>query len=184
MAAAGGVAAYASRNFPQLLRWAPALHRLWLQLRARGGLGDMETAYLRLRMDYASGLLSGTVLAGRFAGKRLDELSLDQLLALHGEWQSADAASAALLETYLDRQHGADWRRVHSRSRSDGKQSSRNETMSRDEASEVLGLQAGASERDIVAAHRRLMQKFHPDRGGSDYLATRINLAKDVLLRK
>lgn len=56
--------------------------------------------------------------------------------------------------------------------------------MGQEEALEVLGLVLGASEDEIVVAHRRLIQKFHPDRGGSDYLAARINQAKDVLLQR
>ena len=55
-------------------------------------------------------------------------------------------------------------------------------TMSRGEALNVLGLQEGASADDIRAAHRKLILQNHPDKGGTDYLASKINEAKDVLL--
>lgn len=55
-------------------------------------------------------------------------------------------------------------------------------TMSIDEAMEVLGLKPGYTKEEVVKAHRRMMQKVHPDRGGSDYLAAQINQAKDTLL--
>jgi curved DNA-binding protein CbpA len=54
--------------------------------------------------------------------------------------------------------------------------------LSRDEALAVLGLSEGATADEIRAAHRRLIQRVHPDVGGSADLAARINRAKDVLL--
>jgi DnaJ-class molecular chaperone len=80
-----------------------------------------------------------------------------------------------LLEAYFDRTFGADWReREAPRARSS--------TMSRAEALKVLGLEEGATEEEIRAAHKKLMLQNHPDRGGSDYLASKINEAKDTLL--
>ncbi len=59
---------------------------------------------------------------------------------------------------------------------------SRSGAMSRDEALKVLGLTEGASNDEIRAAHHRLIKQTHPDKGGSSYLAAKINEAKDVLL--
>jgi DnaJ homolog subfamily C member 19 len=54
--------------------------------------------------------------------------------------------------------------------------------MTPQQAYEVLGLKPGASREEVILAHKRMMQKVHPDRGGSDYLASQINQAKDTLL--
>ncbi len=56
--------------------------------------------------------------------------------------------------------------------------------MTRDEAYKILGLSVSATDKEIIAAHRQLILKNHPDRGGSSYLAAQINLAKDILLKR
>lgn len=54
--------------------------------------------------------------------------------------------------------------------------------MTREQALAILGLNAGATEEEIIQAHRRLMARVHPDKGGSDFLAAQINLARKILL--
>ncbi len=56
------------------------------------------------------------------------------------------------------------------------------QTISKDEAMEVLGLKSGYTDEEVIQAHRRMMQKVHPDRGGSDYLAAQIKQAKETIL--
>jgi DnaJ family protein C protein 19 len=63
-----------------------------------------------------------------------------------------------------------------------GKAQPNNSTMSQEEALDILGLKPGATREDIISAHKRMMQKVHPDRGGSDYLAAQLNKAKKALL--
>lgn len=55
--------------------------------------------------------------------------------------------------------------------------------LSQQEAFQLLGLQPGASRQAIIDAHKRLIQKLHPDRGGNDYLASKLNSARDLLLK-
>jgi hypothetical protein len=132
------------------------------------------------------------VIAGAFAGRRLGDMTLPDLLRLYGECR-ADEPSLRILEAYLDRAHGAAWRRTGARhdqsardqsahEQSTGARSAGAAALTREEAYAVLGLAPGADEQAIKEAHRRLMTGLHPDRGGSDYLAALINRARDLLL--
>lgn len=137
---------------------------------------EVRTVFLQAWIDHATGDVGGTVLSGRFAGRTLDTLADAELLGLHADCGS-DADSLKVLEAYLDRRLGGDWRN----SRRPPPPGPRTD-MSRDEALAVLGLAEGATADEIRAAHRRLIQRMHPDVGGTADLAARINRAKDVLL--
>lgn len=168
------------RALPLLLPLAPLLLR-WLQGETtRAGPSNLATAWLRVTFDPRSGLLDGEVLAGEWAGRRLSELPLAALRRLYAQFSEVDMPSARLLAAYLDRRFQAEWRGAETDQETTAPLSGR---MSREQALAVLGLAVGASTSEIVQAHRRLMQKLHPDRGGSDLLAAMINRAKDVLLQ-
>ncbi len=146
-----------------------------------GQSSDVETGYLRMSLDHDSGEMDGTVLQGAFEGRTLSGLKLDELLDLLAECARADEQSARLVEAYLDRAGHDDWReRMNARHGARG--AAGKADMTPDEAREILGVGREATSEEIKDAHRRLMQKNHPDRGGSTFLAAQINLAKEVLL--
>jgi hypothetical protein len=156
---------------------------------AGGQTSTVATAFLRMTLDHDTGTMEGTILRGRLAGMRLAELSPADLLELLRECRAEDEEGARLLEAYLDRAH-PEWRDElagerssagASRGRGAGPASG---DMTIEEAYAILGLSPGADAEAIREAHRRLMVKLHPDHGGSDYLATKINRARDVLLRR
>ena len=145
-----------------------------------GNVSDVETRYLRMSLDHDTGAMDGVVLEGPYQGRRLTELRGDELMELLAVCRAEDAQSASVLEAYLDRVHGDEWRESY-RDRGAGN-GAEPADMTETEAREILGVEAGASREEIIEAHRRLMQKNHPDRGGSTYLAAKINQAKEILL--
>ncbi len=148
-----------------------------------GRSSDVETRFLRMELDHDSGVLRGTVIAGQYQGRTLEELTHDELLDLLRECRVNDPQSASVLESYLDRVHGAAWRGGgDGGGDGGGRAAAPDGAMTRDEALDILGLSPGASEQDIREAHRRLLRANHPDRGGSTFIAAQINRAKDVLL--
>jgi DnaJ-domain-containing protein 1 len=125
------------------------------------------------------------------AGRALVDLAESEFIGLLQYCRDQDEDSARLLETYLDRRFGDSWRTddpTGDDGAQNGEQGSERESsnssgaLTDNEALDILGLEAGASRAEVIQAHRRMMQKMHPDRGGSNYLAARVNEAKERLL--
>ena len=102
---------------------------------------------------------------------------------LHEACRASDPDGVRLLEAYLDRRFPG-WREHAERDADPRPGPASASVMTKEEAYQVLGLEPGAGEEAIRAAHRTLMKKLHPDQGGSTYLAARVNQAKDILLRR
>lgn len=141
----------------------------------------VRTPYLEISLDHATGAISGRVLRGRFAGRALPDLAIAERFDVLAELRANDAKGAQLFEGWLDRvspgwsSGGGGYGGARGSAGSRG--------MSVDEAYLVLGLSQGATRDEVHAAHRNLMKRFHPDQGGSTYLASQVNEAKDVLLK-
>jgi hypothetical protein len=148
--------------------------------RSAGQTSRVRSQFIDMILDHDSGELSGQIVAGPYAGHSLDEFDLAQLTAMISGF---DAESVSLLESYLDRRFPA-WRQ-DAQGNTAGRQSrpAASGKMTDEEAYQILGLQPGAGRDEIGRAHRALMKKLHPDQGGSTYLASRVNEAKDTLLR-
>lgn len=142
-------------------------------------MSEVETDFLKMYLDHKTGEMNGDVTKGKFAGKTLRSLSLDNLLEILSE-VSEDDQSVQVLTAYLDRYHSGEWQRSNKASDAINK----GNAMTMEEAYEILGLETGASEASIKEAHHKLMNRNHPDHGGSNFLATKINQAKDLLLGK
>ena len=177
---------------PMLLRFLP-LFQKWSgrpapgrragpQQTATDDTSEVATGELKMTLHHGTGHMDGEILTGPLRGRLLSELDQPELQTLLTALQESE--SRRLLTAYLDR-HFADWHETHDdangQSSSNGAPS---DGMDPGRAYDVLGLEPGASEQEIVDAHRRLIQRLHPDRGGSSYLAATLNEAKEVLLKK
>lgn len=151
--------------------------------RTPGSKSQVRSTFLEMELDHDSGDMTGQVVSGSFAGRSLDSLDVRDLQKLSREI-SVDQESLALLEAYLDRRMPG-WREDIEGDGATGPGGSADaRPMTDEEAYEILGLSPGASEMEIRRAHRLLMKGVHPDQGGSTFLASKINEAKDRLLRR
>jgi hypothetical protein len=147
--------------------------------RSAGQVSRVRTAYVEMELDHDTGAMRGRILSGRCQGLALERLDVGTLVSLLADY---DEESRALLMAYLDRREPR-WRE-HAQDDAAAPRAAASGKMTEEEAYQILGLQPGASADAIAKAHRALMKKFHPDQGGTTYLAARINEAKDLLLRR
>jgi hypothetical protein len=182
-AVVAGLLPFAQKFLPIMIKALPFLGRWYLrrqqQKNANPQHSEINTAIFDMHVDQSSGVIYGTVKRGPFKGRSLNELSEKEFIELLIFCRQMEKDSAKLLENYLDRRFGDAWRKDDP---GNGSSITPSGSMSKKEAYEILGLTPGCSKQEIIDAHRKLIQKIHPDRGGNDYLAAKINQAKDILL--
>ena len=150
----------------------------WGKAKSSGQTSTVTTSLLAMVLDHDSGEMAGHVVSGPFAGRSLSELNDIELRSFYVSCQTAQDQSLALLEAWIARVK-PNWRGGDSEQARSKRTA---QSLSKNDAYDLLGLKPGASIDQIKAAHKRLMKEFHPDKGGTDYLAAKINEAKDVLL--
>nr|WP_242521771.1 DnaJ domain-containing protein [Motiliproteus sp. SC1-56] len=191
LAAAGAALfPFARRLLPyllSLLRFLPFLQqqrrRRQASQRQTGQQSTVQTQWLSMTLDHDSGDIEGLITGGPYAEKRLGELSIDQLKDLYSLCQTQDPQAIRLLDAYIQRHCAQEWQdREESREGADEAPAAG--AMSLSEAWAILGLEPGASRDEVLSAYKRMILKVHPDRGGSNYLAARINEAKALLLKQ
>ena len=168
---------------PMFLRSRALLNQVKSSFGPRPGQSSgVQTDYLEMSLDHDSGDLDGRVRRGRFAGAMLSALNQGQLFDLMREMAADDPSGVPVLEAYLDRVLGPEWRDDLAGEQAEGAGEGDPLAMSEQEALDILGLRPGADEEAVKAAHRAKMKTHHPDRGGTAEDAMRINRAKDLLL--
>ncbi len=176
-----GVALPFVRRLWLLLRYVPFLASLGSYAGFRNrSMPRFESEWLRLEFHIVYRRLDGIVLKGNFEGKRLSQMSDEDLEQLLQSLRQNDPKGALLLRSYL----------VQARMRGEANQGTageeqafaRSQSMTTEEALLILGVTKNASKEEITKTYKILMQRLHPDRGGSNYLAEKINLAKKTLL--
>ena len=173
------------RFAPLLIKFAPGLAKHFGGAMGSGGQAGQSQSRVRtnslvMTLDHASGKMDGDIIAGEFSGKRLSELSTDELKRFYTDCTTSDPEAIRVLQAYVarERRDGEDAPADQATS----EQAKLADAITVREAYDILGLEPGATKEQIIQAHRSLMMRFHPDKGGSNYLASKVNDAKTVLL--
>lgn len=148
----------------------------------KGNVSTVRSYYFSMELDHDTGAVTGNVVAGQYAGADLMDLGEVETRLLLAEVEG-DVDSMSLLESWLDANR-AGWREYFAAQDSGEAPPQAESADPLAEAYAVLGLKPGATDDEIRAAHRELMKGVHPDHGGSSYLASKINAARDLLLKQ
>ncbi len=178
------------RFAPLLMRYMPSLKKAYTNSTNPGSANRSEvvTKTLKMTLDHSSGAMDGEVREGNLAGRQLQTLSLEELKSLYQYCNQYDSEASRLLMSFIARERADSWdgdagQQAGGDGPSGGSQvGSGSSAMDRHEAMAILGLEEPFSRKDVTQAHRSLMGKFHPDKGGNTYLATKLNNARDLLL--
>ena len=181
-AAIGALMTAAFRYYPLILRHLPEIKKAYRSFSGQSGASQtsrVTTQAFVMSLNHDSGHMDGEITQGSFSGKSLSELNIEELKVFYRYCQSRDQQTVQVLEAYIQRERLAEWQDAPQSEQP----SSAEANTSEQEAYDILGLDPGADKQAIVDAHRRLMSRMHPDKGGSNYLASKINKAKEVLLK-
>lgn len=174
---------------PQLQRLLPFAMQ-WRKNQAQQG--QLTGEWVKLKVDPLTGVMDGLVLKGSFEGQALSALSESQLKTLLGDCLDNEMKSTQLLATFLQHSYGEQWQTTfaevlqqHSaQSQQQASSGAANGPLSVKDAYEVLGVNEDSTKEEVLKAYKSMMQKVHPDRGGSDYLTRLVSEAKDLLLKR
>jgi len=192
----GALMTQALRFWPLLVRFAPGLARQlgagnpFTRGASKAGTSQVRTQTILMTLEHGSGQMDGEVIGGEFAGRNLSALAASELVRLHAHCRACDAEALRLLEAYVARERATEFENAEDLggarsghgSDEGGGGSGGSGRMDLAEAANVLGLSPDADRETIITAHRTLMSRLHPDKGGSDYLATKVNEARAVML--
>ncbi|MFT5084758.1 MAG: hypothetical protein ACI9Y1_002814 [Lentisphaeria bacterium] len=168
-----GLIGFGKFSFGAILRALPFLN--FLRKNPVFGNPVFKTPYLEVCLNLQQGQLTGTIMHGLHEGRTLQSLNSEEIKELQNFYQDKDKRSFYLMRA-LQQRASTSFNKDEQPFSSVGEPSIQ-------EALQILGLQENPDKQDIIKAHRSLIQKLHPDRGGNDYLASRVNVAKKVLLR-
>lgn len=179
----GAAMTQAMRIVPLIIKFAPSLSKYFgVPLSPEGLMSNAEsrvkTKSLIMTLNHDTGKINGEILTGAFIGKRLSDLTNQELNQFYRDCQEHDPEAVRIIQAYIARERSSwDGEAAQGSDQSPIK----SDSVTVREAYDILGLAQGATRQEVTDAHRHLMKQFHPDKGGSNYLAAKVNEAKKVL---